>query len=145
MNYLNICLALGGIGGFLYGLATFLKFIWKARSKVPPELTIEVVSKPENAGIEVVSKPENASEVEEYIKAIDSNPKATLMEKAIADAYVLQRGQKIKEAIEKWRSVANIAEGHDKALAVQAWASAGFPLYKRTYGKRGTYRLGQST
>ena len=43
----------------------------KTRSKSPPELTSEEVS-----------KPENASEVEEYIKAVDRNPKATLVEKS---------------------------------------------------------------
>ncbi|MDE0554829.1 MAG: hypothetical protein OXI24_11465, partial [Candidatus Poribacteria bacterium] len=136
INYLNICLSLGGIGGFLYGLAAFLKFIWKARSKVPPELTtIEVVSKPENASIEVVSRPENASEVAEYIKAIERNPKATLVEKAIAEAFVLQRSEKIEKAIEKWRSIANIAEGHDKALAFRAWASVGFLYINEGIGK----------
>ena len=54
----------------------------KTRSKSPPELIIEVVSKPENAGIRYNDKPENASEVEEYIKAIDRNPiEATLWKK----------------------------------------------------------------
>ena len=80
-------------------LIAILVFIFgsKTRSKSPPELTSEEVS-----------KPENASEVEEYIKAVDRNPKATLVEKATADAYVLQRSEKIEEAIEKWRSIANI-------------------------------------
>lgn len=96
----------------------------KTRSKSHPELTSEEVS-----------KPENASEVEEYIKAIERNPKATFEEKAISDAFVLQRSEKIEEAIEKWRSIANIAEGHDKALAFQAWASAGFLYINKRMGK----------
>ena len=131
----------------LFGVViTLLIFIFgsKTRSKSPPELIIEVVSKPENAGIEIVSKPENASEVEEYIKAIDRNPKATLVEKAIADAYVLQRGEKIKEAIEKWCSVANIAEGNDKALAVRAWASVGFLYINEGMGAEALDALGKA-
>ena len=84
---------------------------------------------------EEVSKPENAGEVEEYIKAIDRNPKAPLVEKAIADAYVLQRSEKIDEAIEKWGSIANIAEGHDKILVVQAWMSVGFFYISKRMGK----------
>ena len=48
--------------------------------------------------------------IEEYIKAVDRNPKASFfIEKAIADAYMLQRGERIEEAIEKWRSIANIS------------------------------------
>ncbi len=136
--------------GFFGVVIALLVFVFgsKTRSKSPPELIIEVVnkpenagievvnkpenagievvSKPENAGIEVVSKPENASEVEEYIKAIDQNPKATLVEKAIADAYILQRGGKIAAAIEKWRSIANVAEGNDNRLASRGLVSVGY-------------------
>ena len=128
---------LGVIVALISVIVALLGFIFgtKTRSKSPPELTIEVVSKPENASIEVVSKPENASEVEEYIRAIERNPKATFVEKAIADAYVLQRSEKIKETIEKWLSIANIAEGHDKVLTAQAWQSAGFLYINERMGK----------
>ena len=106
-------------------LIAFLVFVVgsKTRSKSPPELTSEEVS-----------KPENAREVEEYIRAVERNPKASLVEKAIADAYVLQRSEKIEEAIEKWRSVANIAEGNDKVLAAQAWQSVGFFYINKRMG-----------
>ena len=128
---------LGVIVTLIGAIVALLSFIFgtKTRSKSPPELTIEVVSKPENASIEVVSKPENASEVEEYIKAIERNPKATLEEKAIADAYALQRSEKIEEAIEKWRSIANIAEGHDNDLASKALASVGYLCLKEGMGE----------
>ena len=96
-------------------LSVVIAFLVFRRSKPPLELTSEEVS-----------KPENASEVEGYIRAIERNSKASLIDKAVADAYVLQRSEKIEEAIEKWRSIANIAEGHDKTLAVQAWGSVGF-------------------
>ena len=113
---------LGVIGSFLgVILITFLVF---RRSKPPLELTSEEVS-----------KPENANEVEGYIRAIERNSKASLIDKAVADAYVLQRSEKIEEAIEKWRSIANIAEGHDKSLAVQAWGSVGFFYINKRMGK----------
>ena len=96
----------------------------KTRSKSPPELTSEEVS-----------KPENASEVEEYIKAVDRNPKATLVEKAIADAYMLQRGERIEEAIEKWRSIANITEGNDNRLASRGLVSVGYLCVKEGMGE----------
>ena len=47
----------------------------------------------------------------------------------------LQRSEKIEEAIEKWRSIANIAEGHDKILAVQAWVSVGFFYINKRMGE----------
>ena len=106
---------IGFFGVIIAFLGVVIAYLVFRRSKPPPELTSEEVS-----------KPENASEVEGYIKAVDRNPKASLKEKAIADAFMLQRSEKIEEAIEKWRSIANIAEGHDKAWAFQAWASAGF-------------------
>ena len=112
---------LGVIGTFLGVIITFLIF---RRSKPPLELTSEEVS-----------KPENANEVEGYIKAIERNSKASLIDKAVADAYVLQRSEKIEKAIEKWHSIANIAEGHDKILAVQAWASVGFFYINKRMGK----------
>ena len=87
----------------------------KTRSKSLPELTSEEVS-----------KPENTNEVDEYIRRIEENPKSPLIDKAIADAYVLQRGEKTSQAIEKWRSIANVAEGNDKALSARAWLSVGF-------------------
>ena len=118
---INFGTLLNVIIAFLGVVIAFLVF---RRSKSPLELTSEEVS-----------KPENASEVEEYIRAIERNPKASLVEKAIADAYALQRSEKIEEALEKWHSIANIAEGHDKILAVQAWGSVGFFYINKRMGK----------
>ncbi len=106
---------LGFCGLIITSLSVVIAFLVFRRSKPPLELTSEEVS-----------KPENANEVEGYIRAIERNSKASLIDKAVADAYVLQRAEKIEEAIEKWRSIANIAEGHDKALSARAWLSVGF-------------------
>ncbi len=94
-----------------------LAFIFgsKTRSKTPPGPTAEDVN-----------KPENADKIEEYIKKIDRTPNPSPIEKAIADAYILQRGGKIATAIEKWRSIANVAEGNDNRLASRGLVSVGY-------------------
>ena len=70
-------------------------------------------------------------EAEEAVREVRRNPEASLLARAIADAYSLQRAGKIEEAIEKWRSIANVAEGSDNDLAARAWLSVGYLLYER--------------
>ncbi len=53
------------------------------------------------------------------------NPSAFPLDRAIAHAYSLQQSGKIEEAIEKWRSIANIAEGINDDLAAHTWFSVG--------------------
>ena len=98
-------------------LIALLVFVFgsKTRSKPPPGPTAEDVN-----------KPENADKIEEYIKKIDRTPNPSPIEKAIADAYILQRGGKIAAAIEKWRSIANVAEGNDNRLASRGLVSVGY-------------------
>lgn len=59
------------------------------------------------------------------------NPSAFPLDQAIAHAYSLQQSGKIEEAIEKWRAMANIAEGIDNYLAARAWFSIGSLLQQR--------------
>ena len=98
-------------------LIALLVFVFgsKTRSKTPPGPTAEDVN-----------KPENADKIEEYIKKVDRTPNPSPIEKAIADAYILQRGGKIAAAIEKWRSIANVAEGNDNRLASRGLVSVGY-------------------
>ena len=102
----------------------------KTRSKTTPEPTAEEAN-----------KPENANKIEEYIKKVDRNPNASLTERAIADAYILQRSEKIAEAIEKWRSIANIAEGNDNGLASRALVSIGYLHLKEGTGEQALLAL----
>ena len=67
--------------------------------------------------------PAKASEVVESVK---QNPDSTLINQAVAVAISLQQQSKVKEAIEKWRSIANTAEGTDNDLAARAWFSVGY-------------------
>ena len=72
---------------------------------------------------EDIDDPDKASEVEEAVREVRSNPEPPLIDKVIAEIYTLQRDGKIESVIEKWRSIANIAEGNDNELAARAWLS----------------------
>ena len=74
---------------------------------------------------------DTAQEAEEAVREVRRNPEASPLARAIADAYLLQRAGRIEEAIEKWRSIANVAEGSDNDLAARAWLSVGYLLYER--------------
>ena len=66
---------------------------------------------------------DKVTEVEEIIQDAQSNPEPSFVDKVKAEIYTLQRDGKIEEVIEKWRSIANIAEGNDNELAASAWLS----------------------
>lgn len=68
-----------------------------------------------------------ASEQEKRtIKAVLENPESSPMEKAVAKALSLQEQGKKDEAVEAWRSIANIMQGIDDNLAAGAWFSIGY-------------------
>lgn len=69
---------------------------------------------------------DNNEELEKALLELLQTPNLSFIDKAIADAYTLQRDEKIDQAIEKWRSIANIAEGMDEVLASRAWFSTGY-------------------
>ncbi|MYD62148.1 MAG: tetratricopeptide repeat protein, partial [Gemmatimonadetes bacterium] len=67
-------------------------------------------------------------EAEEAIQKVRQNLAAFPLDRAIFEADSLLRGGEIEEAIEKWRSIANVSEGIDNELAAQAWFSVGYLL-----------------
>ncbi|MYD06879.1 MAG: tetratricopeptide repeat protein, partial [Acidimicrobiaceae bacterium] len=69
------------------------------------------------------SDPDKASEV---VENVQQNPDSSLIERAVAAALSLQQQNRIEEAIEKWRSIANITEGIDDERAALAWFSIGY-------------------
>lgn len=58
------------------------------------------------------------------------NTEFSVLNRAVINVYLLQQDGKIVAAIEKWRSIANIATGVDDELASQAWFSAGKLLFE---------------
>ena len=67
--------------------------------------------------------PDKASEV---VETVQQSPAASPTDRAVAYAISLQQQGKAEEAIEKWRSIANVAEGVDSQLQARAWFSVGY-------------------
>ena len=74
---------------------------------------------------------DNNEELEKALLELLKTPNLSFIDRAIADAYTLQRDEKIDQAIEKWRSIANIAEGMDEVLAARAWFSVGYLFHTK--------------
>ena len=64
--------------------------------------------------------------VGQAVKNVQNNPNASLIDKAVADAVLLQRQGNREDAIEKWRAIAHLAEDADDFLAARAWFSVGY-------------------
>ena len=73
-------------------------------------------------------KSAEAAKFEEAIKEVGQTPHASPIDRAIADAYSLQKAGEAEKAIEKWRSIAYLMEGIDSRGAASAWFSAGYLL-----------------
>ena len=66
---------------------------------------------------------QNTPKVEEALQAYHVPPAVFLVDRVTADAERLQEEGKIGEAIEKWRSLANVVEGIDDKAAARALVS----------------------
>ena len=78
----------------------------------------------EGMNAEVVGDdPDKASEV---VENVQQNPDSSPIDRAVAAALSLQQQNRSEEAIEKWRSIANIVEETDSELAARAWFSVGY-------------------
>ena len=71
---------------------------------------------------------DNPKEVNQVVKVVLKTPKASLIDKAIAQAVSLQQQGGRNEAVKKWRAIAHIAESIDNDLAGRAWFSIGYLL-----------------
>ena len=80
----------------------------------------------------VAKKPSQASQAAESVK---ENPAASPIDRARADAILLQQQGKFEEALRKWTSIANVVEGTDQEFEAQAWFSVGY-----LSGERANYK-----
>lgn len=69
---------------------------------------------------------EEYSWVEKVVRKVERNSSASFLDKAIAHAYRCQEDERIDEALQKWRAIANYAEGDNNHLAARAWFSIGY-------------------
>ncbi len=61
----------------------------------------------------------------ELLQTIQRDPGASVIDKAIVEAFRLQQERKVDEAIKKWDSIVNISEGIDNDIAAAAFFARG--------------------
>lgn len=113
------------IVSYIMGRNRFRELEVEARKYVEEIKGYRAQAEAYNAGFtsEDMDDPDRAAEVEEAIRDVQSDFEPSLISKVVDEIYTLQRDDRIAEAIEKWRSIANIAEGNDNELAARAWLS----------------------
>ncbi len=109
-----VVLLFGNIGQFLSGLSDFR----------PDTSTLSLKGDDIVKFIQVVKSDEKL-QVEKTLQKVEEDPKTSVLDKAIVEAYRLKQVGKIDESIEKWRSIANTAEGIDNGIASAAWFAVG--------------------
>ena len=128
---------LGGIGALLIGIAAILTVIITTIFNIydPDENKSEWTS---DKIIELIRavKSEESPQLKKSVQKVEKNHKASVVDKAIFEAYRLQLAGEIEDALEKWRSVANVVEGTNNDLAAGAWYAVGFLHMKEIIGER---------
>ena len=89
----------------------------------------------ETLSAEVFATLSGDQEFEKVLRDFEQIPNLTFIDKAMVEAYKLQKGGKITEAIQKWRSIANIVDEVDKNFAARAWNSVGYLLSEEKQGE----------
>ena len=79
---------------------------------------------------------ESTPEVQETMQTYQKPPTFSLIDKAIADAHLLQEEGKIAAALEKWHSLVNLVEEVDNEVAARAWFSIGTLLSEQKKEKK---------
>ncbi|MYK18021.1 tetratricopeptide repeat protein [Candidatus Poribacteria bacterium] len=102
--------------------------IYLKEIKDQKKIAEEVVSKLSRGDITklVQSGPSEVSpEVESMLRVLRLEPGTSVIDKAIIEAVTLSQEGKIDDAIEKWRSIANISEGIDNDVTAGAFFARG--------------------
>ncbi len=79
-------------------------------------------------GMNAQTAADDSEKASQAIANVRENPRASLVDRAIAHAISLQQEGKRDDAIEKWQAIAHVAEGTDNDLAAAAWFSVGYLL-----------------
>ena len=143
LNVIAIVLAIFGvvipIGGFM-GFRRFREIEKEAKSSAENAAAAvdtaehhlkEIRKKSDTAtdlieGIHAQRADENPTKATQTVTKIRDNPTASLIDRAIANAVSLQQQGKQKDAIKKWRAIAEITEESDNALAARACFSVAY-------------------
>ena len=95
-------------------------------SKAKSESDEAIQNTRETLSAEVFATLFNNQEFERSLQDFEQIPNLTFIDKAMIEAYKLQKDGKIADAIQKWRSIAIIVDENNKNLAARAWNSVGY-------------------
>ena len=79
-------------------------------------------------GLSAETAEDNPEEAKQAIEDVRENPKASLTDKAIAEALSLQEQGEVEKAIKIWQGIADAFEKVDRELAARAHFSVGYLL-----------------
>ena len=122
LTFFGIVVAIVGVWGF----RKFQKIETEAKN------ILEEIKETRDKSLDILqdlnaeAAAENPAKANQAVKNTRENPKASLVDKAIANALDLQQHGRNKEAIKKWLGLARVAKGSDNDLAARAWLSIGY-------------------
>ena len=125
LSVLGIFLAILTLAVVIIGLFSLRKLF--AAEKKADELVEQIEEHHERAVTTAQDARENPTEAARAVASVQGDPAASVIDRALADAVLLQQQGRIEEAIEKWRSIANVME-EDRQLQARAWYSIGYLL-----------------
>ena len=118
-----IIATLGSIGGFVGGIAAVVTLV---RRRNQPSIQ-EVLETSEDITVLLENKESKEySQAEKIVQNVERSRKSSFVDKTLANAYRLQRSGRINEALQRWRDLADYAEGNDNNFAARAWFSIGY-------------------
>ena len=124
LSVLGIFLAILTLAVVIIGLFSLKKLF--AAEKKADELIGKIEEQHERAVVTTAQDArENPTEAAQAVASVQRDPAASVIDRALAGAVRLQQQGNIAEAIEKWRSIANVME-EDRQLQALAWCSIGY-------------------
>ena len=131
LTFFGIVVAIAGYVGFtrFQKLETETQsYVEKMKERLDKDVQEiqETIALVRNLTSEEAGNPGKTERVKEAVLEVQQNPTSSPLDLAIANAVTLQRVGRIDAAIEKWRSIANVAEGIDNELAARAWFSVAY-------------------
>ena len=113
------------VGGYL-GFKRFREIESEANRHLEEIVNIRAKSDVILQSLNAETVADNPEEAKQTVENVQNNPEASPLDKAVARAVYLQNQDRVKDATEKWRAVAHIAEESDNDLAARAWFSVGY-------------------
>ena len=123
------------VGGYL-GFKRFREIESEANSHLKEIVNIRAKSDVILQSLNAETVADNPEKAKQTVESVQNNPEASPLDKAVARAVYLQNQDRVKDAIEKWRAVAHIAEESDNDLAARSWFSVGYLIRMTIWKKR---------